>query len=70
MLLAALKPDRMGAERAHLLNREQRRPFVVTHSVSQSDFLHLEIAGLIGRLAVKESSDSEPRRGAGESAKI
>ena len=33
MLLAALKPDRMGAERARLLNMEQRRPFVVTHSV-------------------------------------
>ena len=36
MLLTALKPDRMGAERARLLNREQRRPFVVTQSVSQS----------------------------------
>ena len=40
MLLTALKPDRKGAERARLLNKEQRRPFVVTHSVSQrSDFL-------------------------------
>ena len=36
MLLTALKPDRMGAERARLLNKEQRRPFVVTQSVSQS----------------------------------
>ena len=36
MLLTALKPDRMGAERARLLNKEQRRPFVV-RSVSQSD---------------------------------
>ena len=32
MLLTALKPDRMGAERARLLNKEQRRPFVVTQS--------------------------------------
>ena len=36
MLLTALKPDRMGAERAHLLNKERRRPFVVTQ-ISQSD---------------------------------
>jgi len=28
MLPTALKPDRMGAERALLLNKEQRRPFV------------------------------------------
>ena len=35
MLLTALKPVRMGAERARLLNKEQRRPFVVTHSLSQ-----------------------------------
>ena len=33
MFLTALKPDRMGAERARLLNKEQRRPFVVTQSV-------------------------------------
>ena len=33
MLLTAFKPDRMGAERARLLNREQRRPFIVTHSL-------------------------------------
>ena len=31
---SALKPDRMGAERARLLNKEQRRPFIV-RSVSQ-----------------------------------
>ena len=36
MLLTALKLDRMGAERALLLNREQRRPFVVTQ-ISQSN---------------------------------
>ena len=35
MLLTALKPDRMGAERAHLLNKEQRYPAVVTHSLTQ-----------------------------------
>jgi len=29
MLLTALKPDRMGAERARLLNKEQRYPFVL-----------------------------------------
>jgi len=33
MLLTALKPDRMGAERARLLNKEQRYPFVVSQSV-------------------------------------
>ena len=36
MLLTALKPDRMGAERARLLNKEQRYPSVVSQSVSQS----------------------------------
>ena len=30
MLLTALKLDRMGAERARLLNKEQRYPFVVS----------------------------------------
>jgi len=40
-LLTVLKPDRMGAERARLLNKEQRRPFVLTHSLrdQRSDFL-------------------------------
>ena len=37
MLLTALKPDRMGAERARLLNKEQRYPFVVTHSLTHSE---------------------------------
>ena len=36
MLLTALKPDRMGAERARLLNKEQRYPFVFSQSVSHS----------------------------------
>ena len=35
MLNTALKPDRMGAERARLLNKEQRRPFVVTQIHAQ-----------------------------------
>ena len=34
MLLTALKPDRMGAERARLLNKEQRYPFVVSQSLT------------------------------------
>ena len=49
MLLTALKPDRMGAERARLLNQEQRRPFVLTQiqSVSQiiSCVLHHQLNG-------------------------
>ena len=32
MLLTALKLDRMGAERARLLNKKQRHPFVLTQS--------------------------------------
>jgi len=50
MLLTALKPDRMGAERALLLNKEQRRPFVVTQIRGQSDFLrntHHQLNGKI-----------------------
>ena len=38
MHLTALKPNRMGAERARLLNREQRRPFVVRSEISQIRF--------------------------------
>ena len=44
MLLAALKPDRMDAERARLLNKEQRYPSVVSQrsEISQrSDFLRI-----------------------------
>ena len=36
MLLTALKPDRMGAERARLLNKEQRYPFC-PHSLTHSE---------------------------------
>jgi len=35
-----LKPDRMGAERARLLNKEQRRPFVLTQIQIISCVLH------------------------------
>ena len=38
MLLTAPKPDRMGAERARLLKKEQRRPFFVTQSVRFSAY--------------------------------
>ena len=38
VLLTALKPDRMGAERARLLNKEQRYPFVVSQSVTEIRF--------------------------------
>ena len=47
MLLTALKPDRMGAERSRLLNKEQRYPYVVIYSLTQSvrdqrsDFLRI-----------------------------
>ena len=36
MLLKALKPYRMGAEQARLLNKEQRYPFVVSQSLTHS----------------------------------
>ena len=46
MLLTALKPDRMGAERARLLNKEQRRPFVVRDQIQIiSCVLHHELNG-------------------------
>ena len=34
ILLTALKPDKMGAERARLLNKEQRRPFNTYHQLN------------------------------------
>ena len=39
ILLTALKPDRMGAERARLLNKDQRYPFVLRDQ--RSDFLRI-----------------------------
>ena len=39
MLLTALEPDRMGAERARLLNMEQRCPFVVRDQSDSDHFL-------------------------------
>ena len=54
MLLTALKPGRMGAERARLRNKEQRRPFYLTQiqSDQRSDFLrntHHQLNGKILR---------------------
>ena len=57
MLLTALKPDRMGAERARLLNKEQRYPFVVSQSLTllsqsvsqRSDFLRITHHQLNGK---------------------
>ena len=64
MLLTALKPDRMGAERARLLNREQRRPFVVTQSVSQrSDFLRNTHHQLNGKSPSRFLRGSRPLKG-------
>ena len=46
MLLTALKPDRMGAERARLLNKEQRYPFIVSQIREQiSCVLHHQLNG-------------------------
>ena len=49
MLLTAWKPDRMGAERARLLNKEQRRPFIVRDQRSEisqiSCVLHRQLNG-------------------------
>ena len=42
MLLTALKPGRMGAERARLLNKEQRYPFVLSQI---SCILHHQLNG-------------------------
>ena len=55
MLLTALKPDRMGAERTRLLNKEQHYPIVVTHSLThsvrdqRSDFLRITHHQLNGK---------------------
>ena len=48
MLLTVLKPDRMGAEQARLLNKEQRRLFCLSQSDQRSDFqrnTHLQLNG-------------------------
>jgi len=50
ILLTALKPDRMGAERARLLNKEQRLPFVVSQIRDYiSCVLHHQLNGKILR---------------------
>ena len=61
MLLTALKPDRMGAERAGLLNREQRRPFVVTHS--EIRFLRNTHRQLNGKNSSRYLRGSRPLKG-------
>ena len=65
MLLTALKPDRMGAERARLLNKEQRCPFVVSHSeISQrSDFLRNTHHQLNGKNPSRYLRGSRPLKG-------
>ena len=45
ILLTALKPGRMGAERARLLNKEHRRPFVLTQIQINPCVLHHQLNG-------------------------
>ena len=65
MLLTALKLDRMGAERARLLNKEQRYHFVVRYqSVSQrSDFLRITHQQLNGKNPSRYLRGSRPLKG-------
>ena len=66
MLLTALKPDRMGAEHARLLNKEQRRPFVVSRrsEISQrSDFLRNTNHQLNGKNPSRYLRGSRPLKG-------
>ena len=60
ILLTALKPDRMGAERALLLNKEQRRPFVLSQSDQRSDFLRNTHHQLNGKNPSRYLSGSRP----------
>ena len=60
MLLTALKPDRMGAERARLLNKEQRHPFVVR---DQSDLLRITHHQLNGKNPSRYLRGSRPLKG-------
>ena len=62
MLLTALKPDRMGAERARLLDKEQRYPFVI-RSVSKSDFLRNTHHQLNGKNHSRYLRGSRPLKG-------
>jgi len=61
MLLTALKPDRMGAEQARLLNKEQRRPFNFTQI--QSDFLRSTHHQLNGKNPSRYLRGSRPLKG-------
>ena len=64
MLLTALKPDRMGAERARLLKKEQRRPFVLSQ-ISQSDQIScvLHTTELNGKNPSRYLRGSRPLKG-------
>ena len=61
ILLTALKPDRTGAERARLLNKEQRCPFVLTQI--QSDFLRKTHHQLNGKNPSRYLRWSRPLKG-------
>ena len=63
MLLTALKPDRMGAERARLLNKEQRYPFVVRSVSQRSDFLRNTHQTLNGKNPARYLRGSRPLKG-------
>ena len=64
-LLTALKPDRMGAERARLLNREKRYPFVLSQSLisQRSDFLRNTHHQLNGKDPSRYLRGSRPLKG-------
>ena len=63
VLLTALKPDRMGAERARLRNKEQRRPFDLTQIRDQSDFLRITHHQLNGKNHSRFLRGSRPLKG-------
>ena len=63
MLLTALKPDRMGAERARLLNKEQRYPIVVTQIRDQIYFLRNTHHQLNGKNTSRYLRGSRPLKG-------
>ena len=64
-LFTALKPDRMGAERARLLNKEQRYPFVLSQSLisQRSDFLRNTHHQLNGKDPSRYLRGSRPLKG-------
>ena len=67
-MVAEIVIERMGAERARLLNKEQRYPFVVSQSVSQSvtqrsDFLRITHHQLNGKNTSRYLRGSRPLKG-------